>query len=149
MGTMVVGMFPNHDNLSNLTEALKTAGFNVQRLRIISSDEPRDELIRSGAQFVYSGDSESTAIGGGGGIITGFGGMSVPGLSESPRLPTIHSGQSTEDMLGELDIPAGRFEDYCKALDAGRSVAGYNGGADVEKVKALFSGAGGYPVEVF
>ncbi len=150
MGTMVVGMFPNHDNLTSLTEALKAAGYNVERLRIISSDTPKDDLIRSGAQFVYSGDSESTAIGSGGGIITGFGGMGVPGLTEGgPRLPTIESFHSTEDLLGELEIPGARFEDYCKALDAGRSVAGYNAGTDVEKVKALFSGCGGYPVEVF
>ncbi len=150
MGTMVVGMFPGHDDLSKLTEALKAGGFNVERLRVITSDTPKDDLIRTGAQFVYSGDSESTAIGSGGGIITGFGGMNVPGLTEGgPRLPTVQSSRSTEDLLGELEIPGARFEDYSKALDAGRSVAGFNAGADVEKVKALFSSAGGYPVEVF
>jgi hypothetical protein len=147
---MVVGMFPDHDCLVKLTEALKSNGLNVEHLRVISSDTPSDHLIRTGVQFVYSGEAESTAIGTGGGIITGFGGMGVPGLTEhAPTLGTIHSSSSTEELLGELEIPGTRHDDYSQAIDNGRSVAGFNAGADVEKVKTLFSAAGGYPVEVF
>lgn len=150
MGTMVVGLFPNHDAIVKLTEALRSNGFNVERLRVVSSDAPSDHLIRSGVQFLYSGEAESAAIGVGGDIITSFGGTGVPGLTEhGPALGTIRSSSSTEDLLGELDIPGSRFEDYCEAIDGGKSVVGYNGGADVDRVKALFTTAGSESVETF
>lgn len=150
MGTMVVGLFPDHDAILKLTEALRTNGFNVEHLRVVSSDSPPDHLIRTGVQFLYSGEAEATAIGTGGGIITSFGGMSVPGLTEQgPALGTIRSSTSTDDLLGELEIPGSRFEDYAEAVDSGKAVAGYNGGADVDRVKALFTTAGCETVETF
>lgn len=150
MGTMVIGIFPDHDCLHKLTEALKSDGFSVERLRVISSDTPSDNLIRTGVQFIYSGDSEPGSIATGGGIITGFGGMGVPGLTDhAPQIGGFHSAPSTEDLLSELEIPGGRHDDYSRAIDQGRSVAGYNAGADVDRVRSLFSSAGGYPVESF
>jgi hypothetical protein len=147
---MVVGLFSNHDAVVTLTQALRTNGFNVERLRVISSDTPSDNLIRTGVQFAYSGEAESTAIGTGGGIITGFGGMSVPGLTEhGPTLGTIRSSSSTEDLLAELEIPGARFDAYCEAIDKGKTVAGYNAGPDVDRAQALFAAAGCEKVEVF
>jgi hypothetical protein len=150
MGTMVVGIFPDHDCLTKLADAIKSGSLNIERLRVISSDTPSDNLIRSGLKFVYSGDAETTAIASGGGIITSFGGTEVPGLTNiNTQVGTSHGAPSTEDLLGELEIPGGRNEDYSRALGAGRSVAGYNAGSDVDRVKAIFSAAGGNPVEVF
>ena len=150
MGTMVVGIFPDHASLIKLTDALKSNGLSIDKLRVISSETPTDHLIRTGVQFSYSGEAEYSAIGSGGGIITAMGGTSVPGLTEyNPSLETIESRPSVEDLLGELDIPGARWEDYAKALDTERSVAGYPAGANIEKVRALFSSAGGNPVDVF
>jgi len=150
MGTMVVGIFPDHDSLIKLTDVLKSNGLSVDKLRVISSETPTDHLIRTGVQFSYSGEAEYSAIGSGGGIITAMGGTSVPGLTEyNPSLETIESRPSVEDLLMELNIPGPRFEDYAKALDDERSVAGYPAGANVDKVKTLFSSAGGNPVDVF
>ena len=142
MGTMIVGLFSNHDAVVKLTEALRTNGFSVERLRVISTDTPSEHLIRTGVQFTYSGDSEAEAIGTGGGIITGFGGMSVPGLTEhGPTLGSIRTSSSVEDLLGELEIPGKHFDEYDQALDNGKTVAGYNGGASVDIVKSLFQTA--------
>jgi hypothetical protein len=151
MGTMVVGIFPDHDSLVKLMDALKSNGLSADRLRVISSETPADELIRTGVQFIYSGEAEYSSIERGGGIITAMGGTNVPGLTEyNPSLETIGSSRlSVEDLLEELDIPGSRFEDYAKAIDLGRSLAGYPAGAAVEKVKSIFSSAGGNPVEVF
>lgn len=147
---MVVGIFPDHASLIKLTDALKSNGLSIDKLRVISSETPTDNLIRTGVQFSYSGEAEYSAIGSGGGIITAMGGTSVPGLTEyNPSLETIESRPSVEDLLGELDIPGARWEDYAKALDTERSVAGYPAGANIEKVRALFSSAGGNPVDVF
>ena len=150
MGTMVVGLFPNHDAIASLTNALKGAGLQPERLRVISSETPSDHLISTGVQFVYSGEAESTAIGTGGGIITGFGGTGVPGLTEhAPTLGHIRSASSMEELLGELEIPGAKHDDYSQALDNGKSVAGYNAGADIDRVKGLFTSAGAERVEVF
>jgi len=150
MGTMVVGIFPDHDSLVKLTDVLTSNGFSADKLRVISSETPTDHLIRTGIQFTYSGEAEYSAIGSGGGIITAMGGTSVPGLTEyNPSLETIESRPSVEDLLVELNIPGTRFEGYAKALDDERSVAGYPAGANVEKVKPLFASAGGNPVDVF
>ena len=149
MGTMVVGVFPNHDSVVKLTSQLKDGGFNVQRLRVISSETPSDHLIRTGAQFVYSGEAESTAIGTGGGIITGFGGTGVPGLTEHPSLGTVRSSSSIEELLGELEIPGVKYDEYDSELDKGKAVCGYNAGADVDRMKTMFSAAGCERVDVF
>jgi hypothetical protein len=147
---MVVGQFPNHDSVVKLTDGLRTNGFNVERLRVISSDTPSDNLIRTGVQFAYSGDSEPESIGTGGGIITGFGGMSVPGLTEhGPMLGSIRTSSSTEDLLGELEIPGAHFDAYCEAIDKGKTVAGYNAGTDVDRMKSLFAAAGCEQLDVF
>jgi hypothetical protein len=151
MGTMVVGIFPDHDSLIKLTDALKSNGLSVDQLRVISSETPTDHLIRTGVQFNYSGEAEYSAIGSGGALITAMGGgTDVPGLTDyNPTLESLGSRQSVEDLLMDFDIPGARFEDYAKALDDERSIAGYPGGPNVERVKALFSSAGGNPVDVF
>jgi hypothetical protein len=151
MGTMVVGIFPNHDSLVKLTDALKSNGLSVDKLRVVSSETPTDHLIRTGVQFNFSGEAEYSTIGRGGAIITSMGGgTDVPGLTEyNPSLESVESRPSVEDLLVDLNIPGARWEDYAKALDADRSVAGYPAWADVEKVKTLFSSAGGNPVDVF
>jgi hypothetical protein len=150
VGTMVVGLFPNHDTIESLTNSLKGAGFHVERLRVISSETPSDHLIGTGVQFVYSGEAESTAIGTGGGIITGFGGTGVPGLTEhTPTLPQIRPASSMEELLGEFEIPGAKHDEYSQALDNGQTVAGYNAGADIDRVKALFASAGAARVDVF
>lgn len=149
MGTVVVGIFPNHEGLVKLTDALKAKGLSVDRLRIVSPETPSDDLIGSGAQFTFSGDAEATTIGSGGGIITGFGGTGVPGLSENiPHVSAFHES-STAELLSELDIPDGRVDDFRSALSQGRTIVGYNAAKDTEQVKSLFSAAGASPVEVF
>jgi len=151
MGTMVVGIFPNHDSLIKLTDALKSNGLSVDKLRVVSSETPTDHLVRTGIQFNFSGEAEYSTIGSGGALITAMGaGTNVPGLTEyNPSLQSVESRPSVDDLLEDLAIPGARFEDYAKALDADRSVAGYRAGADIEKVKALFSAAGANPVDVF
>lgn len=149
MGTVVVGIFQDHDGLVKLTDALKSAGMSVELLRIISPDTPAEYLASSGARFRFSGDAEATTIGSRGGIITGFGGTGVPGLTENfPRVEAFH-GPSIDEMLSELDIPDGRMEDFGRAIEQGRSVAGYNAGHKIDEVKGMFKNSGAFPVEVF
>src|SRR5579872_7636003 len=79
--SMVVGILPNHDCLVKLTDGLKSGGFDVSRLLVISPETPATELIQTGMQFVETGSD--AAVSRGGGIMTGGGGTGVPGLTSS------------------------------------------------------------------
>ncbi len=145
--SMVVGIFPNHDCLVKLTDGLKSGGFDVSRLLVISPETPATELIQTGMQFVETGSD--AAVSRGGGIMTGGGGTGVPGLTSSRYdMPAFHD-DSVERMLGEMEIPEKRFDSYALALDRNKTVAGYPAGADADKVRSLFDSAGATPVEVF
>jgi hypothetical protein len=149
MGSVVVGIFPDHDGLAKLTDALKAGGYSVELLRVITPETPADELISSGAQFVFSGDVEPATLGGRTGIITGFGGTGVPGLTEEiPRVEAFHE-PSLAEMLSEMDVPDARLSDFEVALSQGRSIAGYNARNSVDHVKSLFASSGAFPVDVF
>lgn len=150
MGTVVVGIFADNDAVEKLTDAMKTQGLDLERLRIISNETPSDDLISSGVQF-FAGDAEPETLATGEGIITGMGGMGVPGLTtySSPRYDVGSHAPSTDELLSELNIPQRRVPDFEKALESGRSIVGYNAGNDVDRVKSLFSSAGATPVEVF
>jgi hypothetical protein len=149
MGSVVVGIFADHGGLSKLTDALKAGGYSIERLRIITPQTPADEVIRSGANVLVSSDAEPETISPRGGIITGFGGTGVPGLTEQiPRVEAFHD-ESLEEMFSELAIPDTRMGDFETALDQGRSIAGYNAHDQVEQIKTLFKDSGAFPVDVF
>ena len=146
---VVVGIFPNHDAIAKVTDALKSSGLDVNELTVISSEMLSEDLISSGVQFVLSGEPEDDLLTTGSGIITTSGGTGVPGLTDSATRPHVSHAPSTEDLLDDLDVPDGRTDDYVEALEHGRSVAGYVTSDDIDKVKGLFASAGGNPVEVF
>ena len=150
MGTVVVGIFPNSEAVHALVGNLKSGGYDLDLLRVVSSEEVTDELIRSGIQYIYSGDAEEVSIGSGG-YITSMGGTGVAGLTDlTPSRPEMLRNRTLADNLGELEISDSRLDDYLDAVDGGRSVAGYGAKADsLEKVKALFSSSGATLVEVF
>jgi hypothetical protein len=146
---VVVGIFPNHDAIAKVTDALKAGGLDVNELTVISSEEVSDDLISSGVRFVLSGEPEDDLLTTGTGIITTSGGTGVPGLTDSLTQPHVSHGRSTVEWLDDLDVPDGRTDDYVDALEQGRCVAGYVTSNDIDKVKGLFASAGGNPVEVF
>jgi hypothetical protein len=149
MGTVVVGILPDHDAVAKLADSLKAAGFDLAQLTVVSSEDPSDDLVHSGVQFVLAGDPDEDMLTTGTGIITSGGGTSVPGVTNSDVRAEMFHGASTTDLLGELEIPDGRTDDYAAAVESGRAVAGIVAGANVDKVKGLFSAAGANPVEVF
>lgn len=145
---VVVGIFPNHDAIAKLTEALKSGGLDINELTVISDETPSDDLVSSGVQFVLSGEPDEEMLTTGTGIITSSGGTGVPGLTDSFVQPHV-SHHSTLDLLDDLDVPDGRTDDYVQALEQGRCVAGYVASGEIDKVKGVFASAGGNPVEVF
>jgi hypothetical protein len=146
---VVVGIFPNNDAIAKLAQAITSGGLDVNELTVISSENASDDLISSGVQFVLSGEPDEEMLSAGTGIITSSGGTGVPGLTDSATFPHVSHGPSTVDLLADLDVPDGRTDDYVEAIDQGRCVAGYVVSGDADKIKSIFTSAGGSPVEVF
>jgi len=148
MASVVVGIFPDHSAISQLTDSLRSNGLSLDKLEVISPETPSTDLIETGLQFTYAGDQDSV-IGSGGGIITSGGGTSVPGLTSHNPTPRAFRDDTVERLLGDLEIPETRFDFYGTAIERGKTVAGYPSPGNVDKVKSLFTAAGANPVEVF
>jgi hypothetical protein len=129
----VVGIFPNSAAVSSLVQSLKSGGFDVSSLTIMTSEEPAGYLASVGANFVRALEPVR---------ISGDVDVEVPGLrSGSPG--ELEAGQSSPaaEALSELGVPDGSTDDFLAALDAGRCVAGFAAG-DQAAIKSLFSSAG-------
>jgi hypothetical protein len=146
---VVVGIFTNNDAIARLAQAITAGGLDVNELTVISSENASNDLISSGVQFVLSGGPDEEMLTSGTGIITSGGGTGVPGLTDSETMPHVSHGPSTVDLLADLDVPDGRTDDYVEAIEQGRCVAGYVASSDADKIKGIFTSAGGNPVEVF
>jgi len=146
---VVVGIFPNHDAITKVTDALKAGGLDINDLTVVSNEELSYDLVSSGVRFVLTGEPEDDLLTTGTGIITTSGGTGVPGLTDSMTQPHVSHERTTAEWLDDLDVPDGRSDDYTEALEHGRCIAGYVTSNDIDKVKTLFAGAGGNPVEVF
>lgn len=145
---VIVGIFNGEDAVKSLVGALKAAALSVERLQVVSGDDPSEGLAQSGVRFVYSGEAQEVSTGPGVGEITGLGGTGVPGLTDlTPRVAAFRD-RSLVDNLGDLEIPESRLDDYAEAVEAGRIVAGYptRDAADADNIKRIFSQAGASPV---
>ena len=135
----VVGVFSDNDTVSRLAHDLKSSGFDLGGLIVISSDEPSGHLASSGARFVS--DLEPTRI---------FGDVDthVPGLRAKEPYEYGNETSPALEALSDLAVPDGRTDDYINAVKAGRSVVGY-AVDDPADLRARFASAGGNPVSVF
>ena len=137
----VVGIFPNLDALSNLAHTMKSGGLDSRELTIISNDDPTGYLTSIGAEFIKGLDATR---------IYGDVAIQVPGLGA--KEPSEYEGAGSSpalEALSDLSVPDGRTDDYMKAVEAGRCVAGFAAGDKADAVKALFTAAGGNPVATF
>jgi len=144
----VVGIFPNNASVSTLLSALSAAGHDVSRAQVISNADVPTEIASTGVQYTWIGDV--SRAGGGSGIITGAGGIGVPGLDATSRTEGVIYGDSVNDFLAALNVPDARTDDYAQAVEAGRTVAGLrvdDGAADA--LRGVFSSSGATVVDVF
>jgi len=141
---MVVGIFLDGPSVLSVIDGLKSKGADVSRLHVLACDDLPTELAEAGARLVWIGDVERDVPHG---IITDAGGVSVPGLG-SGGVGQV-DGDDLLECLSELSIPDGRTDDYARAVEEGRIVVGYPGGADAASLSQLFSTSGATIVETF
>ena len=148
--SIVVGIFPNHDAVSNLAYALKAGGFDSRDLTIISKDGAIGYLrstdatfVRKAAQLHEVAATPATPMHG-----LGETRWDVPG-EEPERPPEDYYSAPEIEALSELRVPDGQTDAYTHAIDTGRWVVGYNAGENTDAIRSLFTQAGGTPVNVF
>ena len=137
----IVAIFPTSDPISTLAHEIKARGLDVSRLVVISNDEPTGYLASVGARFVTA--LEPTRIYGD--VNTHVPGLRTGNLSDYDAA----NASPALEALSDLAVPDGRTDDFLKAVDAGRCVAGYPTAENAEAVRAMFSAAGGNPVWSF
>jgi hypothetical protein len=141
---MVVGIFPDCSKLEGLIDALVSSSRDPKRLHVLSCEEVPTELASSGIQLVWIGDVMRTSSAG---IITDAGGVGVPGLTNAG--PSMIDSDELLDWLSDLNVPDGRTDDYARAVEEGRLVAGYPADSDAAATRQLFTTAGATIVEEF
>lgn len=143
----VVGIFPDSGSARTAVDSLKSAGCDPECIRILTSDQNATELATTGAQYTWLGDVRPR--GASGGMITGFGNISVPGLGGRGLPPSVE-GSTLDESLAELSVPDARTDDYAIALERGRTVIGVRATAEEhDKLRGLLSSAGAAKVDVF
>ena len=130
----VIGIFPNNAAVSSLAQSIKSRGFDVRALTVITNEEPVGYLASVGATFVNALEPAR---------ISGDVDVQVPGL-QSGAPSDLEAGQSSPaaEALSDLGVPDGSTDDFLAAVDAGRAVAGFDAQDQADAVKELFSSAG-------
>ena len=141
--SMVVGIFDDTNALKPIIEGLKSSGADLERLRVMTSDEIPTELVSSGVQFVWIGDVEKGVEPGD----LGTGGTGVPG-SHGVAATEVYGDELLEG-LSELGVPDGRTDDYARAVEQCKLVVGYPAFSDPSALRQLFSSAGASSIEEF
>lgn len=143
---MIVGIFPDTSALVPVVDGLRSAGVDLERLRVLSCDEIPTELATTGVQYVWIGDVNRP---GPGAIMTDGGGTNVPNNSGERTSSGMFEGELLE-MLSELAVPDGRTDDYARAVECGSLVVGYpNLGVDAAMLRDLYSTSGATSIEEF
>jgi len=146
----VVGIFPNHDAVSNLAYALKAKGFDLSLLTVISADGAIGFLRTTDATFIRRAPQPQEVAATAATPMHGLGETrwDVPG-DETGEPPDDYYSAPEIEALSELCVPDGETERYTHAIDNGRWVVGYNASDQADGIRPLFVAAGANPVEVF
>lgn len=146
----VVGIFSNHDAVSSLAFALKSGGFDLRYLTVISQDGAIGYLRSTDATFVrktaqpYEVPATAATPMHGAGQTN----WEVPGNDVEEPPEDYYSAPELE-ALSELRVPDGRTDKYTRAIDDGRWVVGYDAGNRADAIRSLFATGGATPVDVF
>lgn len=123
---MVVGILGECDPKA-LEAILTRGGLDASRLKIVTKAAPTQAYTDSVLDFVHVGraqDSNDLAddLTRGTGVMTDYGGTSVPGLSGRHRDIADFTHREHSSGIAGLPIPADQLENFHAALDDGRCI---------------------------
>ena len=130
MACFITGIAPTND-VAALEEMLGSIpNIDRSKLTVITTAPETGPHIESELKFVHVGSHvESGGHGGvasgGYGIMTGFGGTSVPGIGSGPSSLGLLGAAPVTEQLGTLPIPADEVGNYNEALRGKRGVIAY------------------------
>lgn len=144
----VIGIFPNHDAVSNLAYEVKKAGLDSRDLTIIGNDDPIGFLRSTAATFVRRVSQPDEPPREPPTRIFGDVDWEFPVREEEPP-PTQLIGDPQLEALSDLGVPDGRTGLYLKAIETGSWVVGFNAGDRADVVRVLFTSAQGKAIDLF
>ena len=123
--SIVVGVLGTCDP-SQIERALSNSGVDRGRLRVLTAEDPSQAHEQSWISFVHvaqlADESLNEEMMRGTGVLSDFGGMSVPGLDEDGGDFSVFDHPEVADYLAGTEIPVGDEEYYNEAIDDGRCV---------------------------
>ena len=141
--SMIVGIFSDAQGLRTVVDGLSANGADLERLRIVATDEIPTELATSGIQYVWLGDVNRSAPSD---IMTSTGGTSVPSGNGGGTM----MDNELDEALSELAIPDGKTDEYAHAVEMGSVVIGYPClGIDASTLRQLYTSAGASKIDEF
>jgi hypothetical protein len=123
---IVIGVLATCDP-SQVERAVAASGLDAAHVRVLTSQEPTDEHRNSTVNFVHvakamAHDSLADDMTRGTGVLSDFGGASVPGLNAAGATFDAFSHPEVVDHLEGVEMPRGDAEFYNEAIDDGRCV---------------------------
>ncbi len=102
---------------SQVERAVAATGLDAARVRVLTAEDKTAAHTNSSVNFVHIDDMTR-----GTGVLSDFGGASVPGLNAASATFDAFSHPEIVDHLEGVEMPAGDAEFYNEAIDDGRCV---------------------------
>ncbi len=111
---------------AQVERAIAASGIDRTQLRVLTAEDPTQEHEDSPISFVHLGEFAPESLDEemmrGTGVLSDFGGMSVPGINTQESGFSVFDHPEVADYLKGINIPSGDEEYYNEAIDDGRCV---------------------------
>ena len=127
---MVITGLSQDSDTSALRGALTAAGLDLECLQVVSPEDLEEDLI-----------DESGGLAGED-LLLGDPGTEVPGINDPMGRRHFFRTETVVEAIGDLGIPESEIDNYCEALERGKTVVAFFAKPDtLDKATEVFKGS--------